>query len=613
MSFFWPRSVDFSYAGQNCFVSPVLLPNLVAKNQGETFAVQPSKSLTIAGYPLYSHTACVTPTEAPLEHGIEDLSLSPLGISFLKKTIRVSTGGAPQVEYKAALTGPVSTKDPLILPLSSGDQVFDYRLVVGEQQVTCHKDQSNIICEVDKLKLEQSAGYSFVLQRWFGGKLHKNLFEQNVSTVGAVVVTKSSIGAGETFFNVPTKLQLTFNKPVRSFDGVKLEQVAGKERTEVPVTASADGQTLTINLIKPLERRTTFELSVGSIAAPDGGHLPKTFVLPFTTSGGPKVKGVSVGSYKVSTATNVTLTFDSAVSEKQDLGKFVTVEVGSDKVGASVSQNGKTVTINPSASLPKCTRFKVTVKDGLENKYGVSGGSAWQYSSRTICQTVFSIGSSVQGRSILAYRFGNGNSRILYVGGTHGNEKSSVYTLNSWIDYLERNYDGIPAGRMIVVIPNLNPDGFAAGTRTNARNVDLNRNFPANDWKKGVTMPGGSYNPNGGGSKPLSEPESKALASYVLGHKPRLVLTFHAAAGVVMPNDAGDSDKLARLYDQKSNLYYQPASETGDIFTYDTTGAFEDWLRDKVGVPALLIEHWTMSSNEFYKNQPAMWYMARLP
>src|SRR4030095_16676652 len=189
---------------------------------------------------------------------------------------------------------------------------------------------------------------------------------------------------------------------------------------------------------------------------------------------------------------------------------------------------GATVTIRPVSALPRCTGFTVRVLDGLQNSFGIAGGSAWQFGSRTICQSVFSIGTSVRGRSITAYSFGSGPSKIILVGTTHAHEPSAITLMNRWVDYLEGNAHRIPANRTIIVIPNLNPDGYAAGSRTNARSVDLNRNFPANNWKAGVTMPDKSFNPTGGGTAPLSEPESSAIASYVLNQSPRLVLTYHA-------------------------------------------------------------------------------------
>jgi hypothetical protein len=296
----------------------------------------------------------------------------------------------------------------------------------------------------------------------------------------------------------------------------------------------------------------------------------------------------------------------------QNIGQFVRIEIDGKPISAAISGQAKTITIDPSSELPRCAAFTVRVLDGLKNEYGVAGGSVWQFTSRALCQTVFSIGSSVQGRSITGYRFGNGPNKIIFVGGTHGDEKSSVSILNRWVEQLELNPTRIAAHLTIIVIPNLNPDGYAANSRTNANNVDLNRNFPSNNWKSGVTMPNKSYLEHGGGTAPLSEPESRALANYVLGQSPRLVLTYHAAGGVVVPNDSGDSDAIAITYGKKSSVGYMNNSQTGTYFAYDTTGAFEDWLHDKHGKPALLIELLTKTNNEYSGHQNALWFIAQL-
>jgi protein MpaA len=611
-SFFVPRSVEFSVGKDNCFASPTLLPNLVAKKQGDTFTAAPKPAISLAGYPLYSHTTCITPIQAPITQVTEQIAFSPLVASPFKKNITVSAGELPEVDFKTALGQPVATKDPLIFKISNADKVFEYQLSANGKKLTCAKEAGYLLCDVAKLSLEQSAGYTFEMQRLFKNAPQQTLFSQSAATVGAILVSSSSIAAASTVFDSPAVLSITFNKEIKTFGDVELNLISGETRTKIPVTAKAAGQTIAVKFAGPLARSSSFELSIASVTAPDGGHLPEPLVLPFATSGGPKIKSINIGKYEVSTTGNIVITFDSNVSANQNLAEFIKLDMKGGSAAISVS--GNRITINPSGTLPKCTRFTLKVLDGLKNVHGISGGSAWSYSSRTICQSVFSIGTSVQGRSITAYRFGNGGSYVVFVGGTHGNEKSSTYTLNSFTDSLERNYDSIPGHRSIVVIPNLNPDGYAITQRTNANNVDLNRNFPANNWKQGVIMPGGSFNINGGGTAPLSEPESAAVANYILSVSPRLVLTYHAAAGVIMPNDSGDSVALAQIYGQKSNLGYQPSSQTGQIFQYDTTGSMEEWLYDKHGIPTLLVELWTnKSSNEFSGNQTAMWHMATLP
>ncbi|MGH9856664.1 MAG: DUF2817 domain-containing protein, partial [Acidobacteriota bacterium] len=502
----------------------------------------------------------------------------------------------------------VSVSDPMEIKLSSADRVFDYRLSASQKEVACSKKDESVLCDVAQLKLKQSQKYDFRLTRFFADSAAGNLFENSLLTVENVRVVKSSVTKGQIIYDVPKQFSLTLNREAASAEEAKLYQIKDQKRQSIPIDASIEGKKLIVRFKEPLARSTSFVFEVKRIKAADGGFLAKPYSLNFSTSGGPKVAGINIGNYAVSSGGRIVISFDSPVSASQNIGQFVQVLSGNQNISNSVSISGNQVVVTPQV-LGRCMPFTVKVLDGIKNKFGISGGSAWQFNSRTLCQTIFGIGTSVLGRSLTAYKFGSGSEKIIFVGTTHGDEKSSTYLLNSWISYLEANAHRIPGHRSIIVIPNLNPDGFAANTRTNAHNVDLNRNFPANNWKKGVTMPDLTFNPNGGGSTPLSEPESKALANYVLGQSPKLVLTYHSAGGVVIPNDAGNSQSKASIYDDNANVRYMSNSQTGVFFPYDTTGALEDWLHDKPGIPALLIELWTHSSNEFNGHVNAMWAM----
>ena len=84
------------------------------------------------------------------------------------------------------------------------------------------------------------------------------------------------------------------------------------------------------------------------------------------------------------------------------------------------------------------------------------------------------IGHSVKGRPIVAVpaRTPRARLRVLVVGCIHGNETAGIRVARRLIAA------AAPPGAALWVVPTLNPDGVAAGTRGNAHGVDLNRNFP---------------------------------------------------------------------------------------------------------------------------------------
>ena len=127
------------------------------------------------------------------------------------------------------------------------------------------------------------------------------------------------------------------------------------------------------------------------------------------------------------------------------------------------------------------------------------------------------IGVSVQGRPIVARRFGHpGGTVVVAVGTIHGDELSGLQVARALAT------GEVPRGYDLWVVRDGNPDGTAANRRRNARGVDLNRNFGV--WWAPTECPG----PYCSGPAPASEPESQALAGFLLAIQPKLVVFFHS-------------------------------------------------------------------------------------
>jgi protein MpaA len=134
------------------------------------------------------------------------------------------------------------------------------------------------------------------------------------------------------------------------------------------------------------------------------------------------------------------------------------------------------------------------------------------------------LGYSVDHRPITAIERGDPDSprRALVVGCIHGNEPAGIAIARALVT------TAVPPEVDLWVVPDLNPDGVAVSTRVNTDGVDLNRNFPYR-WKPGGARRSIHY----AGPRPLSEPESRILATLLQSLRPTLGIWYHQALAVV--------------------------------------------------------------------------------
>ncbi|MEQ0264615.1 murein tripeptide amidase MpaA [Klebsiella sp. CN_Kp073] len=176
----------------------------------------------------------------------------------------------------------------------------------------------------------------------------------------------------------------------------------------------------------------------------------------------------------------------------------------------------------------------------------------------------------------------------LIIAGTHGDENSSIVTLSCALRTLK------PELRRHHVVLTVNPDGCQLGLRANARGIDLNRNFPAANWKAGETV----YRWNSAaeerdvvlltGEKPGSEPETQALCQLIHQIHPAWVVSFHDPLACI--EDPGHSE----LGQWLAGAFNLPL--VGSV-GYETPGSFGSWCAD-IGLPCITAEFPPVSADE---------------
>jgi hypothetical protein len=211
------------------------------------------------------------------------------------------------------------------------------------------------------------------------------------------------------------------------------------------------------------------------------------------------------------------------------------------------------------------------------------------------------IGLSWEGRPINAYALGTGSLAVAIIGGMHGApEANSSWLVWELLHYYERTPEAIPPQLSLVFVPEANPDGMANDMRELVDGVDPNRNWPTPDWSPTSYGPGGTLLPNGGGPEPLSEPETAALAAWILQVQPAVVVSYHSAGGLVMGDSIAIGAGLVDAYLAGARGYVYR-----EWIYYPVTGDFAQWL-DGLGIPTIEVELWDHADPDVERNLTAV-------
>ncbi len=601
--FFVDQPVKFSYAGGNCTRYPLLFPDTQRVSPRAGYDVYATGRVKIGSISLASSSLCFVPSKAPHE-GLAKVNMSPYGTWLARKSFALGIPPPLKVSAKS-LDKPVPVTKNITVGIDGIDKIFSYQLTIDGKKLPCKPGERKIICDVQSLGLGQGKAYDMEVSRWFHEKKIQTVVQKQITTLSAVRIADSSIKGDETVFSKPKTIDIVADKKLTKATA-KLYRLNGDQKTEVQTTVEITETGLRVVAAEDLPRASDYTLAVSDIEAVDGSSLDQAYNLPFKLSGGPKVTGINIGRTGVALGVTAVITFDQPLSDKQDVGALVSLGGGAKLAGRQGNQ--LLVTLR---DVPKCGDFSIRISGDVQSNYDIGGNSAWQFAGRMICYSVSTIGYSSQGRAINAYYFGGGQRIVLYSAAIHGNELGTRRLLQQWIQDLDANARTIPADKTIVVVPQINPDGAAVGSRLNARNVDLNRNFATGDWRSDVTDVNNRPFPGGGGPSPMSEPETQAIAGLVRQLHPVLVLSYHSIGGVVAANLAGGSGALAATYAQLSG-YGNATGQTSETFDYSVSGTADDWYAEALGVASLLVELGSHSSPQFDRNQKAMWAMVNM-
>lgn len=192
-------------------------------------------------------------------------------------------------------------------------------------------------------------------------------------------------------------------------------------------------------------------------------------------------------------------------------------------------------------------------------------------------EAAMSLGASGEGRPIVASTIGHGSTRIYLIASIHGDEPEALDALGA----IRAHLPSLADHATVRLVRDMNPDGTARKTRTNASGVDLNRNWPASNFRRGRDR----------GDGPLSEPETTAIHGDIAAFDPHVIIVLHSARGGPFVNYDGPEAAvvLAERFAEaatRGDARWRTVPDMG----YPTPGSMGSYFGKDRQLPILTIE-----------------------
>jgi protein MpaA len=210
--------------------------------------------------------------------------------------------------------------------------------------------------------------------------------------------------------------------------------------------------------------------------------------------------------------------------------------------------------------------------------------------------------SSHLGNPIIWYVYGDEkniattpkNTTMIFCG-VHGDEITPVKFCFDVLEDLKKNPQ-VLKDNLVVIAPLVTPDAFLKRypTRTNARGIDVNRNFPTKDWNKNARKAWKKrYRSNkrrNPGMKSLSEQETVFQVNLIKRYKPNKIISVHSPLTLI--DYDGPSTKHKHGNDAEL-LLVQMSNKAGKykINNYPFfTGSLGNWAGNERNIPTYTLE-----------------------